>query len=159
MQDIAFIMNQNGLFVWDFDEKKGDLNVIDGFETACLATIFTNSRLDESQVSPPIGRSGWVGNIQNAVEPRELGGKAWSLENQKVTTYLLTQLKEAVSRAFDWMLKDKIARNINVSCSFVYDRIDVVVRITARDGAAYETILTWKNTNAFTNSINQNTRG
>lgn len=159
MQDIAFVMDSNGLFVWDFDKKKGDLNVASGFETACLASIFTNSRLDESDVSPPLGRSGWIGNIMTAVEPRELGCTGWSLENQRITTYFLARLKEAITKGFEWIVKDKIARDYNVSCSYNYDQVRVIISIVARDGAKYETIQLWKATDAFTKSVNLNTRG
>lgn len=159
MQDFAFIMNGDGLFVWDFDKTKGDVNVIIGFETACLVSLFTNQRLNESEISNPIARSGWVGNIRTAGEPRELGSKCWILENQKLTTYLLTKRKETATRAFDWMVKDQIVRNVTASISSLGQAVSDTIYLTGRDGVKYEYIYTWKETYAFTNSASFNARG
>ena len=158
-QDIAHVMNEDGLFVWDWNEKVGDLNTVDGLETACLVSLFTNARLEESVAQIPMSRSGWIGNIRTAKEPRQLGCKLWSLENARLTTYLLTQRKEACTRAFDWMLKDRIVRNVSAESSYNYDNVSDKVELTSRDGSKYEAVYLWRKTHAFAHSANFNTRG
>ena len=154
MQDLAHVMTDDNLFIWDFDPKKGDLKTVDGMETALLVSLFTDARLDESQVPPPLARGGWVGNIRTAKEPRDLGGKLWALENARLTTYTLAQRKEQCTRCMDWLLKDGLIRNAAAVSSYNNDTIADNIQITARDGAKYEAVYLWRKTNAFTHAAN-----
>ena len=55
MQDLAHVMTDDNLFVWDFDPKKGDLKTVDGMETALLVSLFTDARLVVSIHAPVWG--------------------------------------------------------------------------------------------------------
>lgn len=160
MQDIANEMNEDGLFVWEYDRKKGDISTINGMETACLVSLFTDRRLPESVAPYPMSRSGWIGNIRTAKEPRQLGSELWALENARLTTYLLAQRKEACTRAFDWMLIDRAARSVSATSRYNSDGVvSDGIEITARDGVKYSAVYLWEKTNDFAHSANINTRG
>jgi phage gp46-like protein len=152
-------MNEDGLFIWDWNYKKGDIEVVNGLETACLVSLFTDSRLQPSVVYTPIKRGGWIGNIRTAKEPRQLGSTLWSLEHAKVTTYFLTLRKEACNRAFDWMLKDGITTSIYATSNYDNSSISDTINIVSKDGSKYEAVYLWRKTIAFKNSSNINTRG
>jgi phage gp46-like protein len=155
MQDTKHIMDENGLYVIAL--KGSDIAVVDGLETAMQVSLFTNARMDESVRSNPLQRGGWAGNIQNAKRKRQLGGHCWTLEDKNITTYYLAQAKEKALRAHDWMLIDKLARNVSTTASKKGDDVAIGVLYIGRDGKQYDTIYLWKKTHAFTNAPNFNT--
>jgi phage gp46-like protein len=150
MQDLKKVMNADGLFTLSL--VNGDFEVIDGMETAVLVSLYTDARLDESEVKTPLMRSGWIGNIMT--QGRQLGGKLWKFENSPVTTSYLANAKEATQRSFDWMINDKVARSITAAISAQkatngMTNISHQVGIVARDGVKQDYVYLWDRTKPF----------
>jgi phage gp46-like protein len=145
MQDTKHVLNSDGLIVLAIEKK--DFAKVDGLETACLVSIMTDSRLDETEVSDPIKRGGWIGSV---VSGRELGCKLYALEQARISTGLIGKSKEAAARAFDWMITDGVSRNIENSVTIQLTSINHDIKITGRDGVKYDYRYLWQKTRPFT---------
>lgn len=155
MQDLKHRINENGLF--EISSQGGDFDTVDGFETAILVSLFTNSRRDESDISNPLARGGWIGNWRTAKKQRELGGLCWTVEHERLTANVLNIAREYAKNALNWMIEDGLCRNVEVeTLPYKQREIQYNIAITSRDGIKYDYIYLWNKTNAFTNSITFN---
>ncbi|WP_434779279.1 phage GP46 family protein [Neisseria sp. Ec49-e6-T10] len=128
MQDLCHEMNQDGLFV--LSVQNNDLVPVQGMESAILVSLFTDQRIDESDLRIPIDRGGWFGNV--LTPNRELGSKLWGLENAKITSGLIGNIKEYAQRSFDWMTEDGLARKVEVGVNLKSQDVFVSAKITGR---------------------------
>lgn len=148
-------MNENGLF--EIAKKGGDFDTVDGFETAILVSLFTNARRDESDISNPLNRGGWIGNWRTAKRPRELGGLCWTVEHERLTREVLNIARENAKNALAWMIDDGLCRNVEVMTEPQnQSKIQYNIAITSRDGIKYDYIYLWDKTDAFTHSTTFN---
>ena len=148
-------MNENGLF--EIAQKGGDFDTVDGLETAILVSLFTNSRRDESDISNPLNRGGWIGNWRTSKRPRELGGLCWTVEHERLTREVLNIARENAQNALAWMIDDGLCRNIEVETEPQnQSKIQYKITITSRDGIKYDYIYLWDKTDAFTHSTTFN---
>jgi phage gp46-like protein len=159
LQDLKKVMNTDGLFV--LAESSGDLGTVQGFEEAIKLSLFSNSRLADSQVKNPFNRGGWVGNIldtnKQAIVGRELGGKTFQAEAAKATQDTLNKARDAAKKSLNWMIEDGICRDIQVQTVFIKQRdLQYTIDIVARDGVKYSYTYLWGRTGSFSNSIQGN---
>lgn len=159
LQDLKKVMNTDGLFV--LEESFGDLGIVQGFEEAIKISLFSNSRLPDSQVKNPFNRGGWAGNIldtnKQAIVGRELGGKTFQAESAKATQDTLNRARDAAKKSLNWMIEDGICRDIQVRTVFIKQRdLQYSIDIVARDGVKYSYTYLWGRTSAFSNSIQSN---
>jgi phage gp46-like protein len=144
MQDLSFVMNDNGLIVLAI--RDGDLIGVDGMETALQVSIFTDARLDESEMPDPVRRGGWLGNVFSG---RQLGGKLHALENARVSTAYVGKAKEFASRSLDWMIEDGVSRGVVCNVSANQQTIMHNIAIVGRDGVKYDYRYLWAKTRPF----------
>ena len=143
MQDLCHEMNQDGLFV--LSVKNNDLVPVEGMESAILVSLFTDQRLDESQMDIPINRGGWFGN---ALTPnRELGSKLWAYDNARITSGLVGNIRDCAKRSFDWMNQDNLTRKTSVSVALKGQQITIITTLTARgDKVGHDYAYLWRKT-------------
>jgi len=144
MQDIAKVMDADGLLV--LATKDGDLVTVDGMESAVRVSLFTNARLDESEMPDPMRRGGWIGNLLSG---RQLGGKLHALENARITTAYVGKAKEFAARSLDWMTEDNVSRGVSNSVSVQKQHVQHSISIVARDGVKYDYRYLWLKTRPF----------
>lgn len=144
MQDSKHTMNADGLIVLTIEN--GDFGRVDGLETAVLTSLFTDARLDESEMIDPIRRGGWVGNVLSG---RQLGGKLYALENARITTAYVGKAKEFAARSFDWMLQDGVSRGIRNGVSVQGQNVNHDISIVGRDGVKYDYRYLWLKSRPF----------
>ena len=143
MQDLCHEMDEEGLFV--LSVHNSDLVPVLGMETAILVSLFTNQRLDETQVMTPIDRGGWFGNV--LTPDRELGSKLWAWENSRTTSSLMGEIRDCAKRSFDWMARDTIARKTSVNVSLINQKIYINVNLTGRgDRVGHDYAYLWRKT-------------
>lgn len=144
MQDIAKVMNADGLLV--LATKNGDLVTVDGLESALRVSLFTDARLDESEMPEPVRRGGWIGNVLSG---RQLGGKLYALENARITTAYVGKAKEFAARSLDWMVDDQVTRGVQNSVSVKGQDVQHNISIVSRDGVKYDYRYLWLKTRPF----------
>lgn len=137
MIDIAIIQDANGQYDIGIDPDTGDLQLVDGFETALQMSMFCERRADESEVETPELRRGWWGN---EVDPTgfEIGSKLWLLYQSQKTQATLNAAVDHAKNALQWLIDDEHLESLDVSASFTANgiRLDVTLR---RSNSAIET--------------------
>lgn len=144
-QDVGFERNEDDYY--DLAIKDNDFLVIDGFDTAILASLFTDKRAPDFSVPDENLRRGSVADILTADIGRALGSTLWLYDQSRITQDILNQIKVAADDCFLWMLEDNIARR--VVTEVIQDdirRIVVNINITSLTGQEQRYTILWRNT-------------
>lgn len=149
--DVLMKRDSDGFFDIDWDEN-GDLVTTNGLESALDISILGEVRANEAEIIVPQRRRGWWGS---AVLGYEQGSKLWLLSQDRKTEENRLLSEEYASKALQWMIDDKIAREITVNSEFTSDGILIKITLIAQDNSVvsryYEM---WKYTNAEHTSEN-----
>ena len=94
-----------GLYDLEIDFA-GDIRTADAFDTAILVSLLADRRADESEVSAPELRRGWLGNEGTDAE---VGSKLWLFHQARVTRTVLNGVADAVRDALVWFVEDGLA--------------------------------------------------
>jgi phage gp46-like protein len=133
ISDIKLTKNSNGVF--DFTVTSGNLTKHEGFDTALQVSLFTDARASASKVVKPERRRGFMGNILNPVQDRQLGGLIWLVEQRRLTQETVNEVVDYAEKSLAWMIEDGIAVDIVVSGDIIPTRgIQLQIDITAIDG-------------------------
>lgn len=123
----------NGRF--DVSIQNGDLQTIDGFDTAIFLSLMTDARASQSQVSRPEFRRGWIGDIASTIKNRSLGSLLWLTDQRRLTQKTLNEVIDYANKSMQWFVTDGIAREVEVTGNIVPRRgIALTIKITAPDG-------------------------
>jgi phage gp46-like protein len=129
--DIKLTQQNNGRY--DFTVANGDLEGVEGFDTALQTSLFTDARAPGNKVLKPEDRRGWIGNILN--DERELGSLLWLVEQRRLTQDTLNETVDYARKSLQWLTDDGIAKNVEVSGSIIIQSgIQLNIIITAPDG-------------------------
>lgn len=146
MQDIKLNIDEQGLYDLSIGTN-GDFETVDGMETAILTSIFTDERAESSLVPNAERRRGWTGSLSSEIMGL-FGSTAWVYEQARNTQLTRNALKLAVQEAFSWMIRDNIARLVNVELENLGRAVQIVVSITANDNTVQRYGILWKFTDA-----------
>ena len=69
-------------FDWSIDGN-GDITADDSFDSSIFASLYSDRRADESQISAPQNRRGWNGDVNTTLEGYLFGSLLWLLERKK----------------------------------------------------------------------------
>ena len=123
MTDLALIWNAEA-FAGDLLLDGGSLATDDGLRSAILISLFSDARAPDGAELPEDGadRRGWWGDafaadtFAGGAQPvNALGSTLWLLARAKITAAVLQQARSAVQAALAWLLRDGIARAIEVA--------------------------------------------
>lgn len=112
MSDIALVEKENEI---DFALENGDLVLDEGLETAVLISLYSEKRVDRSEL--PDGESsqkGWWGDLLSEVEGDQIGSKLWLLNRGKLTLETVPRIENFVRDALQWAIDDGLASRVNV---------------------------------------------
>ena len=149
--DVVMKKGDDGLYDIEWDEN-GDLLTTNGLESALDISILGEVRANEAEIVIPQRRRGWWGS---AVLGYEQGSKLWLLSQDRKTEENRLLSEEYVKNALQWLLDDKIAREIIVNSEFTFNGLLIKIKLIAQDNTVisryYEM---WKYTNAQYTSEN-----
>lgn len=149
--DVLMKKGADGIYDIEWDEN-GDLLTTNGLESALDISILGEVRANEAEIIIPQKRRGWWGS---AVLGYEQGSKLWLLSQDRKTEENRVLSEEYAKKALQWMLDDKIAREIIINSEFTFDGLLIKIKIIAQDNTVvsryYEM---WKYTNAEYTSEN-----
>lgn len=130
---------------WDIDfQDSGDFELVKGFETAILVSLFQNARADESEVPSPEFRSGWAGNEFFNIEE---GSKLWLLDQARNTIQTKNFGINYIKRGLEWLKTQNFAKDINVLANRTIENITFNISFVRFDNTVLnESFQLWENT-------------
>ena len=120
-------------------QNSGDLEGDAGLETAVIISLLTDRRADDDDILPDPGnidRRGWWGDLLGS-DPvdDEIGSRLWVFtERGKLTESLISDVKNVIEEALQWMIDDGIATTIEVEVERVSNNIYYLVKIYKTEG-------------------------
>ncbi len=105
MQDFAVEQDNYGLFDVVVDLEHRDFKSVEGMETAFNVQLFTDQRVTKNEISRPLDKKGWVGDMLTREEGYQIGsllhikemGRDTQLEKNEVAEYAKDALNYFVS--------------------------------------------------------------
>jgi phage gp46-like protein len=134
--------------IYDINFVDGDFEQMNGLDTAILMSLTCERRADESEVSLPEKRRGWIGNEINGFSDFEYGSKLWLLEQARATQDTLNKAVTYAQEALQWLVEDDYATSIVVDGEYD-DNIELLLNIKfVRNNNVVEsrTFNVWQNT-------------
>jgi len=122
--DIALILGEDTIYDIDFDST-GEFETTAGLDTSLNMSFYAEARADESEISDPIKRGGWVGNELSDTPNFEYGSKNWLLYQAKKTQNTLNYSETYNYQAFRWLITDGFADQVLVNSEFTANGIAV----------------------------------
>ena len=144
MIDVKFNIDSYGKF--DFDIVDGDLEGVEGYDTSIWLSLFTDARANESQVSIPEYRRGWLGNIVSSIPDRQLGGYLWLIDQRRLIQKTLNEAIDYTKKSLQWFIDDNICTEVVVTGIIVPKLgIELDVNIISNQGTIItKNIKLWK---------------
>ena len=110
----------------------------DSLETAVILSLFTDARaLDDDEL--PLGqtdRRGWWGDAYADERGDRFGSRLWLLSARKQLPSALVEAREIIEEALAWLVKDGLARRVEVETFIPRDEVlGAIVRIHRPDGS------------------------
>lgn len=110
-------MTQNAAGYWDIeiDPATKDLTVDSSFDTNIEFSLFTDARADESQVSQPSDRRGWIGDVFTTLTGYKAGSLLWLLSQARLTGKVVNQAADYARKSLQWIIDKGYATQIDVT--------------------------------------------
>ena len=125
----------------------GDFEVDDTFDINIIMSLFVDALADESEVSEPLRRRGFVGDLllfEN--EPDEFSGSKLWLVNGRNTTKQLNNTIDFSRDGLAWFVKDNLVKNIDITGDLHLNGINLDINFIVEDNAVKEyNIKLWQN--------------
>ena len=141
------LTNDDGYYDISIDED-GDLGTTRGLNTSLTVSFLTDRRATESEVSNPRYRRGWWGNdYQTDSSYPEMGSKIWLLNQTTLTQDTVNDATAYTQAAYQWLLDDSYADEVQVMTTSNFDTININIRIIKNDDVIGEQVYSlWQNT-------------
>lgn len=113
--------------------EDGDFERENSFDTNILMSLFVDGRADGSEISEPIDRRGFWGDVilfKN--EPNiSSGGKLWLVRGRR-TEDTLNKAIDVVQKSLNWLVLKKYAQQVTVNGDFSINGIilNVIIRVS-----------------------------
>ncbi len=95
----------------------GDLQSVDDFSTSIDLSILTNRRANSSEVSQPIARRGWIGDLTPKTQGRKVGSKVWLFEQSRRDSDTINGIRDAVQEGLQWLIDEGQVERIEVAAA------------------------------------------
>lgn len=134
--DLAYTIDEEGLYDLEIDPDTGDFVVTDGLESALFVSLFSDRRAYEDEVRDPLKRRGWIGDLVSDVPGDRFGSGLWLYEQRRLTGEVAAGVRIEAEAALNWMVQDGLARTVQAAVlSRPADRaIDLAITIALPDG-------------------------
>lgn len=125
---------------FDISFKNGDIETIDSLETALYMSILSERRATGSEVPNSILRRGHFTNEFNDIRGYEIGSKLWLYTDNNINTEENEELlKGAIKDSLNWLIEDKICKEINIESTINKDSINLNIELVgeSQDNSQY----------------------
>lgn len=144
--DLKFTQGQDGVFDLSIADN-GDLETVDGYDTAIQMSIFCERRASADQVPTPYLRRGWIGNETGEIADFEIGSLLWLYEQARLTSETVNGVEVAANDGLAWLLEDNLVQAIQSSIGIRGVGIDLEIEfLTANGPVETRNFKLWQNT-------------
>lgn len=134
--DLLIERDASGVYDLVIDTETGDLALIDGLESAFMISVFSDRRASEDEVTDPLKRRGWIGDLVSDVPDDTHGSGLWLYDQKKLTSETAIGLKNEAERALRWMKEDGLVTAVEATVKArPADRaVDLVIKVGSPGG-------------------------
>lgn len=111
--DLAFARDEEGLYDLVLDEANRDMKVTQGLESAVMVSLFSDRRAAADEVSDPLRRRGWIGNLVAEVNGDNHGSGLWLYDQRRLTPAVATGIRREAEAALEWMREEQLASTVS----------------------------------------------
>lgn len=130
--DIAVARDAEGVYDMVFDDTR-DMASVQGFETALLCSLFSDRRADKDEVSDPMKRRGWIGNLVAETPMDNYGSGLWLYEQRRATEDVRALLRLEVISSLEWMREERLIKNLDANLFYDPAKRSVSIRVLTSD--------------------------
>jgi len=131
--DVLLVLDhRDGIFDLEADGN-GDLKLTGGFETAILASLFTDRRAAADEVADPMKRRGWIGNLLAKIPGDNFGSGFWLYEQSRGTQAVCNGMKDEALKALQWLVDDDLVKGIAATVSYIPAKRRMILDIAMTD--------------------------
>lgn len=130
MADIIDIkLDKISEYIWDIDfNENGEFDTVSGFETSLTMSLFTDKRVDASEVSTPERRRGWIGDELFIQTGFTHGSKLWLLDQARVNFETRNSAEDYAKSSLEWLVNDGFLKEVKTIAEIDTSRI--IMQIT-----------------------------
>lgn len=103
--DLTYTQDDDGIYDIVIDAEAVDFATTDGLESAILVSLFSDRRADESEVSDPMQRRGWIGDLVSDIPQDRYGSGLWLYEQRRLTDAISSGVRSEAVQSLDWMVE------------------------------------------------------
>lgn len=131
----------------DISFESGDFKKTKGFDTAIFTSLLTDARANSTQVSNPIKRRGWIGNLNNAIE---IGSLNWLYEQARLINATVSGLVDQSTDALQWFINFNYATGVQITPIRSPQKLELDVKLLrpTDDNPDAFRVTIWQNTEA-----------
>lgn len=142
MQDFKVEQDNYGQFDFVLSQDSKTFDSVDGFETAVQFQLFTDKRVSAEDVSNPLGRKGWMGDLESRSEAYQVGSLLHLKEQSRDTQADNNEIASYAKNALDYLVA--IGATKEITARVVGKNIEGIITNPANDIARYASL--WKGT-------------
>lgn len=132
--------------LWDISlTDDDDLEGIESTDTAIDISLFTDKRVDSSEVQTAELRRGWIGNLFNGVIEYEIGSKLWLIYQSRNTNETANRGIYFIKDSLQWLIEDDLADDIEVTANRTVNNIEFDIKIIRKDSEIERIFTLWEN--------------
>ncbi|RTY53678.1 hypothetical protein EKL29_21175 [Pantoea sp. YU22] len=111
-------------------------SALDRLTRAVLISLFTWRRAEsDDETDQPFG---WWGDTFPSVANDKIGSRLYLLKRSKLTNATVSQARDYVQQALDWLTEDGVAARVDVSVARTgIDLLEVGIKIYQHDGSIH----------------------
>lgn len=143
IQDIAFTQDNHGNFdIITTDDNT--LETVEGMETAFYFQLFTDVRVSKNDVSRPLDRGGWLGDLVTKKDGYQVGSMMFLKQQSRYTVNDVSELEAFANEALKYFVTIKAAQKISadIDGNTIEGSIKVAADETSRYSALWEDTIT-----------------
>jgi len=109
------LLEQDDEGIWDlvFTDDETDIKVDDGLEAAIVTSLFSDRRAAPDEVTNPMRRRGWIGNLVAEVPGDNFGSGLWLYEQARLHGPVIAGVRTEAEQALDWMVGQGIVTSVD----------------------------------------------
>lgn len=131
--DLSIARDDEGVLDLEIDASSGDLVTTAGLDRAVVVLLLTDRRARADEVSNPMQRRGWIGDLLADTRDDRIGSGLWLFEQAGLTGDTRAGVRGEAVQAHEWMVKERLTKSVDASVEFSSAVRRLVLRSTVTD--------------------------
>lgn len=133
----------------DIAISNGDISTADDLGTAVLVSLFSDARVSSSEGTAQGDPRGFWGDDADDEDTYPTGSLLWTLEGKTIINQTLIDAKKYCEDALEWMVRDEIAKSIDVIVTRTgLETLEIGIVIHRPNDQTYKYYYNWQSTGA-----------